>query len=176
MTSLLFKISRFVLFILPLFMIVAIPEAEAKEPTHFAWSDIPTKPLRGKAPDLTKARLVIVDFWATWCTPCLAALPFYEELHQKYQNQGVVFLSFSEDESPAEAQKLLQKIPFSFPAYWDEGKKLASKLKLESIPVLFILDSKGKILSVERGFSDKKKKDLPQKIESLLKQNPALKL
>ncbi|HRO68295.1 MAG TPA: TlpA disulfide reductase family protein [Pseudobdellovibrionaceae bacterium] len=150
-------------------MTFAPPLVASANPTSFALKNLPSKKLRGDIPDLSKANLILIDFWASWCTPCLASLPFYDELQKKYQDRGVVFLSLSEDDSVEDAEKLLKKVHFSFPALWDEGRKVANQLKIESIPVLVVLDRTGKIISVERGFTEKKKKALPGQIEVWLK-------
>ncbi|MBX3040996.1 MAG: TlpA family protein disulfide reductase [Bdellovibrionaceae bacterium] len=143
--------------------------ALATPPTSFPLKDLPTTTLRGTMPDLAKANLILLDFWASWCTPCLASLPFYDQLQKKYQDQGVVFIGLSEDDTIEDAQKLLKKVSFSFPAVWDQKRKIANQLKIEAIPVLVVLDRDGKIISYERGFTEKKKKALPGQIEKWLK-------
>lgn len=138
-------------------------------PTHFDFKSLPPHLLQGKAPNFATAKLVIVDFWASWCTPCLASLPFYDEMNKKYQDRGVVFLSLSADEDRKDAEKFLKKVSFSFPAYWDEGRKITRYLQLESIPVLLAVAPDGKILGRERGYTEKKKKEFPGKLEAWLK-------
>lgn len=152
-----------------LLTLTSIPFTAHADPVSFSIKDLPTGTLRGEVPDLSKANLIFLDFWASWCTPCLASLPFYDQLQKKYKDQGVVFIGLSEDDSIEDAQKLLKKVPFSFAALWDEKRKVANQLKIESIPVLVVLDRHGKIISIERGFTEKKKAALPGQIDAWLK-------
>lgn len=131
----------------------------------------PTVPLQGTPVLLGDAqtKLIILDFWASWCGPCRESLPAYSELQKKYSDRGVRFYGISADESVDEAKKFLKEVSFSFPAAWDKDRTLANFLKLEAIPSLVFLSKDGKILDQETGFTEKVKKGLPARIEKLLK-------
>ncbi len=116
-----------------------------------------------------KGKIVIIDFWAAWCEPCKEALPHYNKLYQKYKDQGVVFIGINEDDDDKLRDAYLKNNPITFPMYSDPGQKLAKEYKVQAIPTLFIFDRNQKQVSMFRGFTDNKLKQLEKKIQDLLK-------
>lgn len=125
--------------------------------------------LEGALPDL-KGKVVVVDFWASWCGPCKASFPAYRELHEKFADQGLVIVAVSLDEDKADMDGFLKKARVPFVILRDARQKLAEKLAIESIPTSFILDREGKVASVHNGYAgDSTKRELVAEVEKLLK-------
>ncbi len=112
-------------------------------------STISMKDLRGK--------VVVVDFWATWCGPCVAEMPKMKELYAKYRNKGVEFIGVSLDQSEDQGglEKLkafVAKNDIAWPQYY-QGKGWESDFSrswgINSIPCVFVVDTKGNLFSVE---------------------------
>ncbi|MDG0816357.1 TlpA disulfide reductase family protein [Bdellovibrio svalbardensis] len=116
-----------------------------------------------------KGKVVIVDFWASWCEPCKEALPHYNKLYEKYKNQGVVFIGINEDDDLKERDAFLKAHPISFPVFFDKEKQMAKDFQVVALPTLFVFDKKLKPVILYRGFDDKKPQVLEKGIQDLLK-------
>lgn len=147
--------------------------SQASEPKEFKLTDFPTELIQGEKPEFKpETKLWAIDFWASWCEPCKESIPLYNEMAKKYAAQGVRFLGVSEDETKDEAQKFLKKTPVEFTVLRDDDRKLARKLGLASIPVMYFVDSKGRILGSENGFTEKTKKGFEARLQAELKKAP----
>ncbi len=125
--------------------------------------------LEGKLPDL-EGKVVLVDFWASWCGPCKASFPALKEIHEKYSSQGLTIVAVSIDESKDDMLGFLKKTGVPFVAVRDSKGSLAEKLDIQSIPTSFLIDRTGKILMVHSGYGgDATKKQYIQEIEAALK-------
>ena len=125
--------------------------------------------LEGTLPD-TKDKVVVVDFWASWCGPCKASFPAFRELHEKFADKGVVVIAVSIDEDKGEMEGFLKKAKVPFLVVRDAKQKLAEKLSIESIPTTFIVGRDGKIAALHNGYGgDSTKRELFATVEKLLK-------
>lgn len=126
--------------------------------------------LEGTLPDL-QGKVVVVDFWASWCGPCKAAFPALGKLHEKYAAQGVVVVGVSIDEDAADMASFVKKAKPPFTIVRDAKQRLAGKLDIQSIPTTFILDKKGRVHEVHNGFGgDSTAKAYAAAIEAALKE------
>ncbi|CAL2056798.1 TlpA disulfide reductase family protein [Tenacibaculum sp. 190524A05c] len=90
-----------------------------------------------------KGKVVFLNFWATWCPPCVAELPSIQEFYNKYQDKVVfVFISNEDDE---EILKFFKQTGYEFPVYQSNGSYLNELPPVNSIPRTFILDKSGNI-------------------------------
>ena len=125
--------------------------------------------LEGKLPDALKGKVVIVDFWASWCVPCAESFPVMDELQKKYGDHLVV-LAVNVDEKKSAMDLFLQKHPVSFTVVRDAGQKLVAAAAPETMPTSFIVDRDGKVRFLHNGFhGDSTRKEYVTEIESLLK-------
>lgn len=135
--------------------------------------DLTSFKLEGKLPDSLKGKIVIVDFWASWCGPCASSFPALNELHQHYKERGVVIVAVSVDEQSAKMEMFLKKHPVAFSIVRDAEQKLVSLANVETMPTSFILDGEGKIRFIHNGFhGEETKQQYIREIESLLKAKP----
>jgi thiol-disulfide isomerase/thioredoxin len=118
-----------------------------------------------------RGRVVVLDFWATWCGPCIMAMPQIQKLHEKYADQPVTILGINEDNKQTSKgiKPLLEKNKVTFRHFPDPKGKLGRKYKLDGIPCTFILDQKGIIRDVHVGYTPELEKELSEKIDALLK-------
>ncbi len=124
--------------------------------------------LEGVLPDLV-GKVVVVDFWASWCGPCKKAMPILKELHEAYKDKSVVIIGVSIDESKSDMDEFLAKNPVPFTILRDPKGKLAEKLKLDGIPTSFVIGTDGKIMSSHTEVTASLKKDYTKEIENGLK-------
>jgi thiol-disulfide isomerase/thioredoxin len=139
--------------------------------------DFSAKNITGETVQLAqlKGKVVVLDFWATWCGPCKAAFPFVQKVYQKYKdNPDVVILAVNtwENEKGAEREKLVKKFlednQYAFPVVYDETQ-VVEKYKVEGIPTQFFVDRKGVIQFKTVGFEGPEaEQGMAMKIDLLL--------
>lgn len=131
---------------------------------------LPADKLEGAVPDLA-GKVVLVDFWASWCGPCKQSFKTMKELHAKYATQGLVIVAISVDEEKADMEAFLKKQKVEFATLRDPEGKFADAVGAYGLPMSFILDRTGKVHEIHTEFDEKK---TPKKyiaaIEALLKQ------
>jgi thiol-disulfide isomerase/thioredoxin len=137
--------------------------------TGDTFPDLTSFKLEGKLPDTLKGKVVIVDFWASWCGPCKDSFPVMNQLIKKYADRGLVIVAVNADEVRADMDTFLTKNPATFTVVRDAAQKLVEKADVGTMPTSFILDRDGKVRYLHNGFhGEKTKKEYETEIESLL--------
>lgn len=125
--------------------------------------------LEGKLPADLKGKVVLLDFWASWCGPCKESFPAMEDLHKKYGEKGLIILAINVDENVAAMKDFLKEHAASFTIVHDATKKLVGTANISSMPTSFLLDKDGKVAVVHKGFHGKDTvKQYEAEIEKLL--------
>ena len=96
------------------------------------------KSLRGK--------VVVVNFWATWCPPCRKELPDLEQLSERFKDQGLVVLALS-DEDVTKVKPFVEQRNLTYPVLLDAGGRVAKEYDVEGIPKTFVYDREGKLVA-----------------------------
>jgi len=114
--------------------------------------DFNEKDLAGKPLSVAnyKGKVVLVDFWATWCGPCVGELPNVLKTYEKYQAKGFEIIGISLDDSKDALDKFIKDKGVSWVQFFDGkgwGNKLAAQYGVNSIPATYLLDGQGKILA-----------------------------
>ena len=127
--------------------------------------------VEGELPRDLKGKVVIVDFWASWCGPCQESFPLMEDLYRKYRDQGLVVLAINVDESRSAMRTFLSDNPVSFPVVRDAKRRLVARVNVTSMPTSFLLDRKGAVRFMHPGYKGHETKRLyTREIEELLRQ------
>lgn len=135
-----------------------------------AFPDLAPFKLEGKPPEATKGKVLLVDFWASWCGPCKQSFPAMEELHKRYSDRGLVIVAINVDENRSDMEAFLKKNATSFTVLRDGGQKLVERAGIATMPSSFLIDREGKVRFVHTGFRGAEtKKSYEEEIESLLK-------
>ncbi len=110
-------------------------------------ADFTLKDLKGKKVTLSdlRGKIVIVNFWATWCAPCKLEMPDLDLLYTRFQPQGLVVLAIT-DEELFEAGSFITYAGYHFPVLLDTDKKVHKQFHITGIPTTFIFDRDGKLL------------------------------
>jgi thiol-disulfide isomerase/thioredoxin len=124
------------------------PNAQLTDPMEFTLSALDGGKLQMAS---LKGKVVILDIWATWCVPCRAQHPLYEQVRQRFAgNADVVFLSIDMDEDHAAVRPFLDRVKWQDRVYFEDG--LARALKIASIPATIVIGRDGRIFSRMDGY------------------------
>jgi cytochrome c biogenesis protein CcmG, thiol:disulfide interchange protein DsbE len=141
-----------------------------------ALPDLGTFGLEGKLPDDLKGKVVLLDFWASWCGPCKESFRVMEDLHKKYASKGLVILAVNVDEDRNAMKDFLKSHPASFTIVHDATKKLVNTANISSMPTSLVIGADGKVASIHKGFHGKETaKQYASELEQLLTANVATK-
>jgi len=123
----------------------------------------------GKLPS-TKGKVVLYDFWASWCGPCRAALPSYEALYKKYHARGLEIIAVGTDTDAAAAGKFVGKLSLSFPVVTDTKQAFVALVAPPTMPTSYLVGKDGRVVLVHKGFhGEKSVAQLTTAIEAALK-------
>jgi len=114
-----------------------------------------------------KGKLVYLDFWATWCTPCRKSFPWMNTMASKYKEKGFVIIAVNLDKDKTLIAKFLSKYPAHFKVAYDDSGVTAEKFNVKAMPTSFLIHRNGTIIMSHAGFREKDK----EKIEQLIKSN-----
>lgn len=134
--------------------------------------DIDLTDLDGKVVKLSdlRGKVVLVDFWASWCAPCREELPVLEKLHQKYAAQGLVIVGVNADSERENMTKFLRRTKLTFRVVHDAERKVASRYAPPKMPSSYLIDKKGLVRYVHSGFKASDAPALENEIKTLLAQ------
>ena len=105
--------------------------------------------LQGKSWTLKdlKGKVVLVNFWATWCPPCKKEMPDLEALYNRFKDQGFVILAISEDEETAKVAPFIAEQKVTYPVLFDPGAKVNNLFQVDGIPKSFVYNRDGKLVA-----------------------------
>lgn len=109
--------------------------------------------LDGEALSLNELRgkPVILNFWATWCRPCVTEMPYLQEIHEEYSDEGLMLLAIDVNESPSQVEEFLQNNNLSLPVLLDIDGAVTKKYRIQVIPTTFFIDGDGVIQEKRMG-------------------------
>jgi peroxiredoxin len=116
-----------------------------------------------------RGRVVMVNFWATWCAPCRQEMPQLNRLYEKYRSSGFVLLGVNVDDDPSKANEVATKLGVTFPILLDADKTVSKLYDLSTMPSTVIIDRDGKVRYVHRGYLAGYEDNYEKQIRELLK-------
>ena len=117
-----------------------------------------------------RGRVVYLDFWASWCKPCVKSFPWMQTLQETYRDQGLEVIAISLDSERALAEAFLKKMNVDFIVAFDEVGDSAKAYQLKGMPTSYLIDRDGNLVATHIGFRSKDKPKLEQAVQQLLSQ------
>ena len=145
---------------------------ERPEEGHVA-PDFALKTLQGKTVRLSELRgkkVVLINFWATWCPPCRMEMPTMQKIYSEYKGKGFEILAINiEPDAKDEIREFMKELRLTFPVLLDADMKVLQKYRIIGLPVSVLIDRKGIVHTKEIGYQDWTDKDSRKRVESLLR-------
>ena len=134
------------------------PPGPVERPGGEAAPSFTLQDLNGKPVNLSdfKGKVVILDFWATWCPPCVMEIPHFIELHEQYKDQGFAMVGISLDrQGVGVVESFVQKYRVNYPILMADGQVDKAYGGITGIPTTFVIDAAGNIRQKYVGYRDK---------------------
>lgn len=123
---------------------------------------------KGLDPSHYQGKVVLIDFWATWCPPCIKSMPFFNSLRKELQQNGFEILAVNVDEDSEAARDFLKTNPVDYPIAFDASGECPKIFELKAMPSSYLLDKSGQIRKIFLGYRDADQAAIRAEIQALL--------
>lgn len=113
-------------------------------------------------------KVILLDFWASWCAPCRQSFPWMSDLQRRYGRDRFAVVAVNVDQDKALAERFLRKTPGDFQILYDPRGELATRLNVQGMPTSYLIDRDGRQRAVHKGFRDGQRAAREKEIENLL--------
>ncbi|HLT89570.1 MAG TPA: TlpA disulfide reductase family protein [Woeseiaceae bacterium] len=120
-----------------------------------------------------RGKVVVVDFWASWCTPCRRSLPWLDAMQRKYADAGLVVIGINEDQAPEDAAAFLEEFPVDFRIVNDPDGEIARAFELIAMPSTYVIARDGTVVARHLGFKTAKESEYEALLQRLLEDSAA---
>lgn len=117
-----------------------------------------------------RGKVVMLYFWASWCGPCRQEMPLLDAMHQRYSNAGFMLFGVNVEEDSTDAKKLLKDLGVRFPILFDPESEASSLFGIDAMPTTVLIDKKGRIRYVSRGYKPGDENKYRDQIRELIKE------
>lgn len=119
-----------------------------------------------------RGKVVLLDFWASWCVPCRSSFPWMNDMQEKYGDDGLVVIAVNLDNELRDAAGFLERNPAGFKIAYDTERAMARSFGVDSMPNSFLIDRDGRVRARHRGFRVADSADYEAAIIELLDAGP----
>lgn len=146
-------------------------DLKTTEPANYTMNLIDQKGNKVSLEDL-KGKVVFINFWATWCGPCIAEMPSIQKLHDKFKdNKDIVFVILEAEGNKTKATKFMESRELSLPLFYPAGD-FPTEFFRGSLPTTVILDKQGNIAHITEGMADYSGQDIVDFLDKVIAMNP----
>lgn len=118
-----------------------------------------------------KGKVVLVDFWASWCVPCKASFPALDAIYKEYRSRGVDVLAVNLDERRRDADAFLAARPHALPVFFDPKGASAAAFGVQGMPSSFVIDRGGLIRYTHMGYNGNVDASYRQELDALIREH-----
>jgi len=158
----------------PAAIYAALPAgAHAQVAPGDAFPSLASAGLAGASLPGTSGRVVLFDFWASWCAPCKASFPVYSRIQSDYAGSGLVIVAVGVDDTASAFNAFMARMKPSFAAVHDAKHALVAAVQVPTMPTSYLVDRSGKVRFMHAGFhGDQTDRELRREIDALLAEKP----
>lgn len=121
----------------------------------------------------TKGKVVLYDFWASWCAPCKASFPVYSRIQADYAARGLVIVAVGVDDTAAAFETFVARMKPGFASVHDAKHALVAAVQVPTMPTSYLVDRSGKVRFMHPGFhGEQTDRELRREIDALLAEKP----
>ena len=124
------------------------------------------------APELDLAayrgRVVVVDFWASWCAPCRRSIPWLNQMRERYEHGGLVVIGINVDKDGRDAARFMREVPVDFAVVYDPKGAIAARYDLEGMPSSYVYSRDGELVARHLGFQNARRPEYEALLSRLL--------
>lgn len=117
-----------------------------------------------------RGKVVMVNFWATWCGPCRQEMPLLDELYSRYGRVGFSLLGVNIDDNSSKAMDMVSELGVTFPVLFDSRKEVSKLYEVDAMPVTVLIDREGTVRYVHHGYKPGYEEKYLDQIRSLLRE------
>jgi peroxiredoxin len=117
-----------------------------------------------------KGKVVMLNFWASWCGPCRQEMPLLDQMHKRYSALGFTLVGVNVDADSKDAEQWLSKTPVSFPVVFDRDSKVSKMYDVSAMPSTVFIDRQGNVRYLHRGYKAGDEGEYLNQIRALLKE------
>ncbi|MGD8175125.1 TlpA disulfide reductase family protein [Marinimicrobium sp. ARAG 43.8] len=115
-----------------------------------------------------RGKVVMLNFWASWCAPCRKEMPLLDAMYQEYEEDGFVLLGVNVEQNTEAAKAFLEKLPVSFPILADPSSEVSRRYQVNAMPTTVVVDARGQVRHVNRGYRPGDEEKYRKQVEALL--------
>jgi thiol-disulfide isomerase/thioredoxin len=117
-----------------------------------------------------RGKVVMLNFWASWCGPCRQEMPLLDAMHKRYGEHGFQLYGVNVEEDNTDAKKMIKDMGVTLPVLYDPESKASTLYKVDAMPTTVMIDKKGQIRYVNRGYKAGDENKYRDQIRELIKE------
>ena len=116
-----------------------------------------------------RGKVVLINFWASWCGPCRQEMPILDRIHQRYEPTGFSVIGINVESDPTKARKIADRAGLEFPLVLDQDQQVSKAYDVQAMPYTVLVDRDGKVRYIHAGYKPGDEKKYVNRLKALLR-------